>query len=229
MILFLIASLPLLFGIVVLLPWGGAQAPRTLTLVSTFLKAILVAFPGYLVILILRAIFGFSYDGFLFYFSLFLHDSFVPLLVALCGFFLLQRTLTFAATDEAIFLTIFAYLTGFFFIINLTDALRSWGAWDAPILFLLPVLRIDAVLFVSLAAQRFYRWEGRQAVLFCATAFGISLVLALSGYFNEVNRLGWSIALAVVPVFAGIALFAMRFPRVVRGERPIRGKEPLVR
>jgi len=217
MILFLIASLPLLFAFVVLLPWGGSRAPQTLTLVSTFLKAMLIAFPGYVVIVILRAIFGFSYDGFLLYLSLFLHDQLVPLLVALGGFLLVQRTLTFAATDESIFLTIFSYLAGFLFIINVTDALRTWGAWDAPLLFLLPVLRIDAVLFIGLVAKRFYRWEGREGVLFCATVFGISLVLALSAYFNASNRLGWSIALAVAPVLAGVALFAMRFPRAVRG------------
>jgi hypothetical protein len=218
MILFLIASLPLVFSFVVLLPWGSsAKAPRTLTLVSTFLKGMLVAFPGYLVILILRAIFGFNYDGFLLYLSLLLRDQLAPLLAALAGFFLLQRTLTFSATDEGIFLTAFAYLAGFLFIINVTDALRTWGEWDASLLFLVPTLRIGAVLLLSLLARRFYRWEGRDGVLFCAVAAGAAMVFALCCYFYAGNRLGWSITLAVAPVLAGVAVFAMRFPRVMRG------------
>jgi hypothetical protein len=217
MILFQIASLPLLFCCVVLLSWGGTQAPRTLTLVSTFLKGMLLAFPGYLLILILRAIFGFSYDGFLLYLSLLLHDHLAPLLVAVGGFLLIQRALTFAATDEAIFLSVFSYLTGFLFIITITDTLRAWGSWDASILFVLPVLRMGAALLIGLAAQRFYRWEGRDGVMFCSATAVAALVFALASYLLAVNRPWWAAALVVVPVLAGVAVFALRFPRALRG------------
>ncbi|MGA2973932.1 MAG: hypothetical protein ABSF77_01320 [Spirochaetia bacterium] len=217
MFLFLIASLPLLFSLVVLLPWDRGQAPRPLALVSTFLKGVLLFFPGYLAILIVRRIFGFSYNGFLLYLSLLLRDHLAPLLAALGGFLLLQRTLSFSGTDEGIFLTAFACLSGFLSMVNITDSLRAWGSWDGYVLFLLPVLRIASALVMALAAQRFFRWEGRDGWLFCAACAACALLFALASYFDVINRLGWAIPLAVLPVLGAVAVFAMRFPRAVRG------------
>lgn len=216
MFLFLIASLPLLFSLVVLLPWDRGQAPRPLTLASTFLKGVLLFFPGYLAILIVRRIFGFSYDGFLLYLSLLLRDHLAPLLAALGGFLLLQRTLSFSGTDEGIFLTVFACLSGFLSMMNITDSLRAWGSWDGYVLFLLPVLRIASALVMALAAQRFFRWEGRDRWLFCAVCAVCALLFALASFFAVINRLGWAIPLAVLPVLGAVAVFAMRFPRAVR-------------
>ena len=216
MALFLLASLPLLFSLVVLLPWEPRRAPRTLTLVLTLLKGALIFFPGYLVILLTRRIFGFSHDGLLLYLSLLHQDHLVPLCVALGGFLLLQKKLDFPASDESIFLTVFAYLAGFFSLLNIADALRTWGGWEAYTLFLLPLLRIGAALLVSLLGQKFFRWEGRDAVFFCGAGAVLAFLLALSSFFYSSGRLGWSIVFAAAPVCAGVAYFAMRFPRAVR-------------
>ena len=216
MALFLLASLPLLFGLVVLLPWEPRRAPRTIALALTFLKGALIFFPGYLVILLTRRIFGFSYDGLLLYLSLLHQDHLVPLLVALGGFLLLQKKMSFSSSDESIFLTVFAYLAGFFSLLNLADALRTWGGWEAYTLFLLPLLRIGAALLVSLLAQKFFRWEGRNAGLFCGAGAALAFLLTLASFFYSSGRLGWSIVLAVASVCAGVAFFAMRFPRAVR-------------
>ena len=67
MILYLIAAVPLIFSLVVFLPWNERRAPRTLTLMATFLKGALVFLPAYLVILLMRGIFGFYYEGVLLY------------------------------------------------------------------------------------------------------------------------------------------------------------------
>ena len=63
MVLYLVAAMPLIFAFVAFLPWSESRAPHTLALMATFLKGALVFLPAYLVILLLRAIFGFSYDG----------------------------------------------------------------------------------------------------------------------------------------------------------------------
>ena len=173
MFLFLVASLPLLFCCVLLLPWNARQVPRTLTLVSTFLKGVLLFFPGYLALLIVRRIFGFSWDGFLLFLSLFQQDHFFPLLAAIGGFLLIQKALAIPATDEAIFLTVFACMSGFLSMLNIADWLRTWGNWDGYSLFILPGLRAAAALAVALAAQRYYRWEGRDGVLFCGADRGV--------------------------------------------------------
>lgn len=216
MALFLLASLPLLFSLVVLLPWEPRRAPRTLTLVLTFLKGALIFFPGYCVILLTRRIFGFSHDGLLLYLSLLHRDHLVPLCVALCGFLLLQKKLDLTAAEESIFLTVFAYLAGFFSLVNIADALRTWGGWEAYTLFLLPLLRIGEALLVSLMAKKFFRWEGRDAGFFCGASAVLALLLALSSFLYSRGMMVWSIVLAAAPVLLGVALFAMRFPRVVR-------------
>ena len=216
MVLYLISSVPLLFAFVVFLPWNEGRAPRTLTLMATFLKGVLVFLPAYLVILLLRAIFGFSYDGLLLYLSLLLHDHLVPVLAGLGGFLLLQRKLGISGDDETVFLVVFSFLAGFFGMLNLTDAFSASGSWDPYALFLLPSLRLAALLLVSLLAQRFFRWEGSDGAFFCAAATGLSILLSFSSFFCRINRAGVSTLLAIVSLLAGICFFAMRFPRVLR-------------
>ena len=138
--------------------------------------------PAYLVILIMRGIFGFSYEGALLYMSLLLHDHLVPLLAGLGGFLLLQRKLNISRDDETIFLTVFSFLSGFFAILNLTDAFFASGSWDPYALFLLPSLRLATILFVSLLAQRFFRWEGTDGVLFCGAAAGLAILINFAGF-----------------------------------------------
>jgi hypothetical protein len=217
MALFLIASLPLLFCLVVLLPWERRQAPRTTMLTITFFKGVLLFFPGYLAVLIVRKIFGFSFDGFLLYLSLWQRDFLVPTLAAIGAFLLLQRKLAFPATDEGIFLVVFAFLAGFFSMMNLADTVRTWGRGEADSLFLLPFNRLGATLLVSLVAQRFYRWEGRDAAGWLVAAAALCCLMALGSWFFFSGRLALSIVLTVVCVGAGIVGFALRFPRAVRG------------
>jgi hypothetical protein len=217
MFLFLIASLPLLFFLVALLPWGARLAPRTLTLVSTFFKGVLLFFPGYLVLLILRRIFGFSYDGVLLYLSLLQRDHLFPLLAAVGGFLLVQRTMSISGTDESVFLSSFACVAGFLSMMNIADGVRDWGNWDTYGLFLLPGTRVAAALLVALAAKRFYRWEGRDGLLFCGAACVLALGFTACGYLSLVSRVGWAVLLCAALVVTGVSVLAMRFPRAVRG------------
>jgi hypothetical protein len=216
MIFYLIAAMPLIFAFVAFLPWSESRAPRTLALMANFLKGALVFLPAYLVILLMRGIFGFSYEGVLLYISLLLRDHLVPVLAGLGGFLLLQRKLDISRDDETIFLTVFSFLSGFFGMLNLTDAFFASGSWDPYALYLLPSLRLATVLFVSLFAQRFFRWEGTEGVLFCGAAAGLAVLLNFSGFFCRINRAGWSILLAAVPLLVAISFFAMRFPRALR-------------
>jgi hypothetical protein len=216
MFLFLVASLPLLFSLVVLLPWNARQAPRPLSLVTTFMKGVLVFFPGYLALLIVRRIFGFSYDGILLFLSLLQRDHLFPLLAAVGGFLLLKKTLAIQGTDESIFLTVFAFVAGFLSMLNIADWLLSWGTWDAYVLFVLPSLRAAAALAVALFAQRYFRWEGRDGVLFCAVAGGCAVALTACSYLFRVTRVWGAVVLCVAFVAAAVAMLASRFPRAVR-------------
>ena len=217
MILFLLASLPLLFSLVVLLPWDRGRVPSALTTVSTYLKGLLIFFPGYCVMLIFRRIFGFSFDGVLLYMSFLLRDHLIPGLAAVAGFLLLQRTLTLSGKEEDTFLAVFAYMAGFMTLLNVADALRTWGSWDTYSLFLLPVLRMAMVLAVALVAGRFYRWEGRDAALFAAAAAACAVALTFGSFLYGMNRLTWSILLTTGFFLAACVVVAFRHPRVLRG------------
>ena len=217
MVLFLLFSLPALYGMVALLPWDPWKRPPMLVLVSSFFKGVLLFFPGYLVILILRAIIGFSYSGAWLFISLFLRDQFLPLFAALTGFYLFRKMLAVPTSEEGAFLVVFAYLAGFLSLINVTDALRLWGAWDSSTLFLLPAARISQALIVAMLARRYYPWEGREAVVFGGIAAVLAGALTLSGYLMLLNRPGWAIVLAIAPVLGSVIGFSLRFPRAVRG------------
>jgi hypothetical protein len=217
MILFLIASLPLLFALVATLPWDRKRAPAGLTLATTFLKGLLLFFPGYLAILIVRRIFGFSYDGFLLYLSLLLRDHLAPVLAALGAFLLMQKRMELFGNEEHTFLMVFAFLSGFLSLVNITDALRTWGAWDTYVVFVLPALRIGTTLGIALAAQRFYRWEGRDGVLFCGAGTVLALLSAAVAFLLRSSRPGWAAGCAVIFVLGSALSFILQFPRVVRG------------
>jgi hypothetical protein len=215
--LFLVASLPLLFAFVVFLPWDKRQVPTRLSLVATFFKGVLLFFPGYLVIALVRRIAGFSYDGFLLYISLFVRDHAAPLLAATAGFLLLQRFLTINGTDEGTFLVVFAFLCGFLSVVNLTDLVRSWGDWTTDDIFILPCLRVAGVLLVALVANRFYRWEGRDGALFAASVAGVGLLLTTASWLYRASFVVWGSLLAFAGIAAAVIVFALRFPRAVRG------------
>lgn len=216
MSLFLLFSLPLFFLLVLMLPWRAKESPGTPALFGMFLKGLLLFFPGLLVILIARRIFGFSYMGVGLFVSLLLRDQLVPLLAAVGAFLLMKKKLDLLVLEEGIFLGVFAFLCGFLSMVNLADMIRAWGQWDGYILFLLPLQRLAAVLFVSLLARRFYPWEGREAVLLCVFAGSAALVLTVAGFLFVDSRAGWAVILTAAPVAAVIVAFAMRFPRALR-------------
>jgi hypothetical protein len=217
MVLFLVASLPLLFSLVALLPWDRGRGARRLATVSTYLKGLLIFFPGYLIMLIFRRIFGFSSDGVLLYFSFLLRDHLIPGLVAVAGFLLLQKKLTLSGKEEDTFLTVFACMAGFMTLLNIADALRTLGSWETYSLFLLPLLRMCMVLAVALVAGRFYRWEGRDAASFSGVVAACAVALTFASFLYGSSRVVWSILLTTAFFLAACLVVAFRFPRVLRG------------
>jgi len=214
--LFLVACMPLLFALVILLPWDR-RAPRPLALVSAYFRGVLLFFPGYVVIVIVRAIAGFSYSGFLFYLSLFARDHWAPMAAALTAFLLVNRLTVIPDTDEGVFLNVFAFLAGFYTLVNLTDLVRGWGNWTGYELFVLPVLRLAGVLLVSMAARRYFRWQGRDAALFGLVATCLAALLTVASYLLLHGLALWAGLGTAVAAGAAVVAFAMRFPRAVRG------------
>lgn len=168
-------------------------------------------------ILIIRAIAGFSSDGFLLYLSLLARDHWAPLLTGVGAFLLMHRFLDINDTDEGVFLTVFSFFCGYLAMVNVTDFIRGWGQWTAYDLFLLPVLRIAGLLLTSVSARRFFRWEGRDAAFFAVVATLLAVLLAIGSWLL---RRGLPLLAGLGTAGAALAalvVFAMRFPRAVRG------------
>jgi hypothetical protein len=218
MALFLVALLPLFFLLLAWLPWGHRNTPEMSFLVGTFFKGILAFFPGFVVILIFRKIFGFSYDGFLLFLSLLQRDHLFPLLVAVGSLLVLKSNLQVLGTEEECFLGFFSFLAGFMTVMNIADLIRTWGNWNAYLLFLLPIQRLSVLLFVSLTARRFFPWEGRNGILLLSVAAIMAIGFTVPAILFFLNREGWSVLLTVLPLLAAILWFTMRFPRLVRAQ-----------
>jgi len=213
----MLALFPLFFLLLIWLPWGRRNASETVFLVGVFFKGSLMFFPGYLVIAIFRKIFGFSYSGLLLFLSLLQRDQLVPLLVAIGSLLLVKSKLLISGViEEENFLGVFAFLAGFMSMLSIADMVRTWGNWSASVLFLLPLQRLCSVLVVSLAAQRFFPWEGRDAVSILAIGAALALGFTIPSFLFLLSRGGWSILLTVLAVTASVFWFAMRFPRVVQ-------------
>jgi hypothetical protein len=216
MALFLLLLFPLFFLLLIWLPWRPRSTPETAFLVGTFFKGVLMFCPGYLVILIFRRIFGFSYSGFVLFLSLLQRDQLVPLLAAVGGLLALKSKLQISGIEEENFLAVFAFLAGFMAMLNIADMVRTWGNWNSYVLFLLPIQRLSAALLVSLAARKFFPWERQDAAWLFAVAAGLALGFTVPAFLFLISREGWSVLLTVLPLLAAILWFAMKFPRVVR-------------
>jgi multidrug transporter EmrE-like cation transporter len=125
--------------------------------------------------------------------------------------------MTLSGTDESIFVMVFAFLSGFLSMVNLTDFIRGWGTWTGYELFVLPCLRIAAVVLVAVGARRSFRWEGRDAARFAAAAAALTVLLALGSFLLRRSYPLWAGLGTAAAVAAAIVLFAMRFPRALRG------------
>ena len=102
-------------------------------------------------------------------------------------------------------------------MLDLADLLRLWRTWDAHALFLLPLQRLSAALAISMAAHRYYRWEGSLGWLFVGLTAAALPVLAVFSFFFEINLVGIAWGLGCALFAAAAVVFALRYARVLRG------------
>jgi hypothetical protein len=214
--LFLLLALPLGTLFVVLLPWDGKLVPSRPYLAAVFLRGMLWALPAWAAVLVFQRLAGDPLTGLPRYLSLLAGEQLLPVGLGIAAFLLAQRRLEFPATEEGILLVGLCFLAGFLSVLNVADFLRSWRAWDAHVLFLLPLQRFAVVLGISMAAYRFYRWEGSLGWLFAGFTAAALPVLALFSFLFGVNRVGVAWGLGTALFAAAAVVFALRYARVLR-------------
>lgn len=215
--LFLLGVLPIGALFVVLLPWSEERVPRRPYLATVFLRGMLWALPAWALQVVAGRLFGDPLTGFPLYLSLLVIEQVLPIGLAFAAFLLAQRRISFPATEEGILLAALCFLAGFLSVLDIAEFLRSWRAWDAHALFLLPLQRLAAALALAMAAPRFYRWEGSLGWLFAGFTAAALPVLAVFSYLFHVNCVGIAWALGAALFASVAALFALRCARLLRG------------
>jgi hypothetical protein len=217
--LFLLGALPLGALFIVLLPWDAKLVPHRPYLATVFLRGMLWALPAWAAVLVFRALVGDPppLTGFRLYLTLLVAEQVLPIGLGLAAFLLAQRRLEFPHTEEGILLVALCFLSGFLSVLDIAEFLRSWQAWDAHALFLLPLQRFSAALSISMAAHRFYRWEGSLGWLLAGLTAAALPVLAVFSFLFEINLVGVAWGLGCALFAAAAVLFALRYARVLRG------------
>jgi hypothetical protein len=219
MSLFLIVGLPLVFIFILALRWTSERTPNAKNLISICLKGLLCFLPGYLVLAIVRGIAGESLTGFTLYLTLLFRDHLTPFVIASGAFALFQSKIEYPTSDEGIVLAVFSFLSGFFALFGLMDFFARYGDWSASDLFLLPALRISALLILSSVSPRFYRFQGSYALAFMGCAAAVCLPLTLISWIYAVNLTGLSLALGGAALCGAALFFAVRFPELLQPSR----------
>jgi hypothetical protein len=217
MILFLLTAMPLFFAFTVLLPWDGQKTPRRLFIVFQFLRGVVLFFPAWLILLVLRRIAGFAYSGFPLFLSLLARDHLPPILLAVGGFLLVMRAVQYPSSDEGVFLATVSFMSGFFAMMSVADFIAGYGRWDAHALFLLPLSRVAGVLFLSAIARRYERWEGRAGLAYFGVAAGVSVLACSASFLLVVNRGLFAFVMVAIFLAASVLFAAAMHPRVVLG------------
>jgi hypothetical protein len=215
--LFLLGAVPLGALFVALLPWEAKLVPRRPYLATVFLRGMLWALPAWAAVLIFRRFVGDTLTGFPLYLTLLVAEQVLPIGLGLASFLLAQRRFEFPSTEEGILLVALCFLAGFLSVLDVAEFLRSWNAWDAHALFLLPLQRISVALAISMAAHRFYRWEGSLGWLFAGLTAAALPVLAVFSFLFEINLVGIAWGLGCALFAASAVVFALRYARVLRG------------
>jgi len=215
MSLFMIFSVPLFFLFVVLLPWQEAEPSRGLRLASVFAYGFLCSLPGYIILLIVGAIVGQPLTGFASCVAGFFREHYAPLALGIGAFLLVQKKLDFPTTEAGIFLTTLTFLCGFYAILGIARFIALYPQCGSDDFFLLPLLRLTAVFAASLAASRFYPWQGRAAAGYLALAAFFCLVLTAASWAYGAGYRWVSFVLGV-GVFGVCAVsFGRSFPQTL--------------
>jgi hypothetical protein len=211
---FLLLSMPLVSTFILAQRWGAEREPRRYALLGFYLKGLLCFFPGAILLAVIRGIIGDSLTGFTLFLSVLAREHIIPLGLAAGAFALLQPKLKYPASDDGIVLTAFFFLSGFYALFGVMEFFAVYGDWGASDLFLIPLLRLAAVISLSAAAPRFYRFQGTHAAAFIAVAAAICVPLGFMSWIYAVNLKTLAVILAGGAFAGSLAVFAFRNPEI---------------
>jgi hypothetical protein len=163
-----------------------------------FIKGFFYAVPCLVVILLLRRYVSVSYRAFPLYLLYLFTDHLIP--VVFLG------VLYFLAYGQKGYRSLLPFGGGFYTLVGIVEIFTHYGQFEPYHLFLLPVVRMAGVLFLTIFFLRFQEWYGLVRVLFLILLISVPFLSGAITYLYMQSYLLWAAALTVL-FFLGSLLY----------------------
>jgi hypothetical protein len=202
MSLFAILAVPcltvfLLFADRQTVPGGGVPSRREAPALE-FIKGFFYAVPCLVVILLARRYVPVSYRGFALFLLFLITDHLIPVAFLVVLYFLVYARKGYGS--------LLSFGGGFYTLVGIVEIFTHYGQFEPYQLFLLPLLRIAGVLFLTIFFLRFQEWYGVIRVLFLVLLILVPFLSAAITYLYMLTYLLWAAVLTVL-FFIGSLLY----------------------
>jgi hypothetical protein len=177
---------------------GIKVSPARGRLAVQFLKGFFYAVPCLVAVLLLRRYVPLSYRAFPLYLYFLFSDHLVPLIFL--------GVLYFLAYARKSYSELLLFGGGFLTLLGLVEILTHYGEYEIYHLFLLPAIRMGALLFLTIFFRRYQEWYGTLRVLFLILLVIIPFLSAgLTHLYMRAHTL-WAV-LGVAAFFLGSLVY----------------------
>lgn len=201
MVLFHFGAIPLF--LLVLSGIYGSKNTDFKKLGIFFLKGAVIFIPAFFLYIICRSIISLSYRPFLLYLYGFFLDHCLYFIVVPIGFLFGYGPYNLQRVD---FLEVSFFYSGFYALASVQTILLNWGAYDAYLLFYLPLLRIGIVLLASLFLVNIVYTYGWSRAGYIFGFIALPIAAACVTYFHETHRSLLALLTTLAYVFVSFAI-----------------------
>ena len=172
-------------------------AGRTESPVLGFIKGFLYAVPCLVVMFLVRRYVPLSYRGFPLYGLFLITDHLIPLVFL--------GALAFLAFSHSRYAALLAFGGGFYTLVGIVEIFANYGEFEAYHLFLLPVIRMAALLFFTLFFLRFGEWYGLVRVLYLVLLVAVPFLAGAITFLYMQSYVLWAGLLSLMFFLGSLA------------------------
>ena len=176
---------------------GGKSALRREAPVVEFIKGFFYAVPCLVVILLVNRYVPLSYRSFPLYLRFLFTDHLIP--VVFLG------SLYFLVYSQKGYGSLLAFGGGFYTLVGIVGIFTHYGQFEPYHLFLLPILRMAGVMFLTIFFLRFQEWYGWVRALFLVLLVAVPFLSAAITYLYMRSYILWAAVLAAAFFLGSLA------------------------
>jgi hypothetical protein len=177
-------------------PVGRIPARREAPVVE-FIKGFFYAVPCLVVMFLVRRYVHLSYRSFSLYLMFLFTDHLIPVLFL--------GVLYFLAYTQRGYGSLLPFGGGFYTLVGIVEVFTHYGQFEIYHLFLLPVMHMAQLLFLTIFFLRFQEWYGVIRVLFLILLVAVPLLSGAVTYLYMQSYLLWAVLLTVLFLIGSIS------------------------